>query len=147
MDSGSLSGAENLPLSSQVGTPVENPCSKGCRARARDLGLRKRRGPSRRAFLCPGWGSGSLVQRTFDTLPPRSLATQEGSLTTAQVMSKLLPTWSRVTVPTHSFSSWEGRLQVKLETLGHNLPASPHLTHKGLETFPEIPCSARAEKH
>lgn len=83
----------------------------------------------------------------FDTLSPRSLATQEGSLTAAQVMSKLFPTWSKVTVPTHSFSSWKGKLQVNLETLGHNLPVSPYLTRQGLETFPEIPSSACTEKH
>ena len=120
-------GCESASLSVRMGTPVENHCSKGCRARAGDLGLGGGRGRGRRAFPCPGWGSGSLVQRMFDTLPPGCFATQEGSLTTAQVMSKLLPTWSRVTVPTHSFSSWKGRLQVKLETLGHNLPATPHL--------------------
>ena len=36
--------------------------------------------------------------------------------------------WSTVTVTPYSFSTWRRRLDIKLELLGYNPPATPHLT-------------------
>ena len=75
-------GPENLShVSSWLGTLVENHCSKGCRARAGDLGFGGTRGHGRRACLCPGWDSGSLVQRKFHNHIVNICTTQKGPLT------------------------------------------------------------------
>ena len=71
------------------------------------------------------------------THPIISSTTQKGPLTSLQFMSDWSLDWSRVTVPTHCFTSWKGRLEVKLEPLSHHLPNST----QGLEIFPEAPCS------
>ena len=59
-----------------------------------------------------------MVQRMFHILTlPRNPTVQKGPLTSLQFMSNWSFDGSRVTVPTHCFTSWKGRFKVKLEPL------------------------------
>lgn len=71
----------------------------------------------------------------------------EGATRLITVYVKLVIGPVQADCPQTLFHQLEGELKVKLETPGHNLPGSAHLTCQGLETFPEVPCSVRAEKH
>ena len=74
-----------------------------------------------------GGPSSALVFGPKNVPQPITLAVpagQKGPLTSSQVMFILPFTASRVTVPTHCFTSWKERLEVKLEPPGHNLPGS-----------------------
>ena len=108
-----------------MGTPLENHRSKRHRTSAGDLGLAGGSSQGRKALLCPGWGRGVFGPKNVPQ--PITLAVpagQKGPLTSSQVMFILPFTASRVTVPTHCFTSWKERLEVKLEPPGHNLPGS-----------------------
>ena len=130
-----------LYISSQVGTPVGNHALRGAEPGLETCGWGWE-GPGSEGLSLP-W-MGQRVIGPYEVPQPTPLAVlaeQEGPLTSLQVMSESPLLWYRVTVPTHCFTSWKRRPEVKLETPGHI--SQPHPTSsQGLQFCPQSPCSA-----
>ena len=68
------------------------------------------------------------MQSMFQTPPPCQLHTAEGATHLITSYMNTLFQWSMVTVSPYFFTTWRRRFKVKLELLGYNFPAAPHLT-------------------
>ena len=69
-----------------------------------------------------------MIQSMFQTPQHCQLHTTEAATHLITAYANTSSQWSTVTVSPYSFTTWRRRLDVKLELLGYNLPATPHLT-------------------
>ena len=81
-----------------------------------------------RGKVCPGLRRELLIQSMFQTPQHCQLHTTEAAPHLITAYANTSSQWSTVTVSPYSFTTWRRRLDVKLELLGYNLPATPHLT-------------------